>query len=295
MAVLGGVLIGCSARVADVGPFQIEAALLYYSTETGTPMETSGIGLGGMYFFKSVHPGTAPLSEAFFLARVSALSVVVAALDGGAASSPSGPLEIDGTAYGVTGYCADKSFPLALEVSYTTDESDTTGAAGTLGIEMSFLDVQVSYFPRDNLELGLTYRNIDQQVTPAGGGPPIETDGSAFGFAGKWVHGFANGTAVNVEAEYTSKTEEEAGSPAKDVTAMELSSVFYVNQLLGFGVGYGSESGDVAADDSTTWKASIRWNLGTRLGGLLSYSDTSFEDHVVGEIKRVTASVGCRF
>ncbi len=295
VVVLGITLVGFSARAADVSPFQLEAEVMYEDASEGDTVDTSVIGIGAMYSFKSVDPGSNPIEEAAFLARVPYVGLNVGFLSGDMDVGLGFPIDMDGTGIGVTAGYADSDVPLAVTLSYSSQGADLSALGNTGTVDMSELQFEVGAFVMPNLLVGLTYGSGDMKMTVAGMGTVMEMDQSAIGFAAKWVQDLGtNGSAVNVEFGYSGITVESPGDPDEEGSVIEIGADYYINQLVGIGVGVGLLSGDDADDDATTFGVRASYNAGSKVGFRVAWEKTTYEDNSEDD-DELTISVVGRF
>jgi hypothetical protein len=291
--VLGVTLVGFSSRAADVSPFQLEAGLVYEDSSEGGIADTTVIGVGAVYSFMSVDPGSNPIAEAAFLARVPFVGLNVGFLSGDMDVGFGIPIDLDGTRIGVMAGYADSGMPLAVTFSYSSESADLSALGITGTADTSDLEFGVGAFVMPNLLVSLTYGSGDTEMTAPGFGT-MEMDQRAIGFAAKWVQELGtNGSAVNVEFGYSGITVESPGDPDEEGSVIEIGADYYINQLVGIGVGIELLSGDEADDDATTFGVRASYNAGSKLGVRLAWEKTTYEDD--SEDKELTISVVGRF
>lgn len=301
-AVVTGVAVGLvfgigprGARAADIEPFQIGADFSVEVEEEGDDSETTIIGIGGRYFFKSVDPGSGPVEEADFLARVPYAGLMVGFLSGDALGA-----DVSGKMFMIAGGFADENAPVSIEVMYGTSGMDLEAAAPPdETMDMSRLGLDIGCFVMPNLLVGLSYGAADTELGIDGVGTVMEMDESSIGFFGKWVQELGNGGAINVEVEYSSVTMEATilGFPLPEMegSEFEIGVDYYFNQLIGVGIGLESASSDAPDDEATTFEIRATWNLGTCFGAGISYKTTSYDQAGIEDDTAFEISIVGRF
>ncbi|MHC5054694.1 MAG: hypothetical protein ACYTKD_08250 [Planctomycetota bacterium] len=293
VAVLGA---GFAAPAADVSPFQLEAEARYMDTsEEGGMMDMSIIGVGATYAFESVDPGSNPVEEAQFLARVPYAGLKIGFV-GGDANTPMGLADMGGTQLMIGGGYADESVPVAVDLEFTTGsiDMDTPAIAGEM--DVSGLDLQVGGFVAPNLLVGLIYETEDMEITIPGVGVVAESEESAIGIGAKWVQELGTGgSALNVELDYVSTTEESPGSPDVDGSEFGIGVDYYFNQLVGVGIGFGTISSDDPDEEGSTFGVRASYNAGTSVGVRVEWEKTSHDLAGVDDDDSFMVSVIGRF
>ncbi|MHC5053425.1 MAG: porin [Planctomycetota bacterium] len=294
VAVLGVALVGFSTRAADVSPFQLEAELMYEDSSEGDVIETSVIGVGATYAFRSIDPGSAPIEEAHFLSREPYAGLGIGFISGD--STLFIPADLSGTQLIIGAGYADKEVPVAVDFEFFTVGVDVEAPGVEGEMENSGMDLMVSCFVMPNLAVGLTYETSDMEVTIAGMGTLMESDQSGIGVAAKWVQELGtNGSAVNVEFGYSGVTAESPGSPDEDASIIEIGADYYFNQLVGVGFGLELLSADAADDDATTFGLRASYNAGSKVGVRLAWEKTSYDAAGAEDDDELTISVVGRF
>jgi len=283
-----------TARAQNVSPYQGQAELLY-DAMTSDSMDMTVVGVGGVYAFKSVDPGDGPLDESLFLARVPNAGAMLGFVTGEA--DMGGPVDLSGTEFGITAGYADENVPVGVDLMYTIGaiEMDMGGGVGGT-VDMSGLDVKAGYFVMPGLIVGLSYELETSKVKIDGMGTVSDSDTTGIGLVGKWVQKLSGGTAVNAEISITSATTEEVGSPDETDSIVLLSGDYYLNQLIGVGLGLTFTSGDDKSAEGTALEIRARCNLNTKFGVGVSYETFTAKSSNQGEdSSTLTISVVGRF
>jgi hypothetical protein len=292
----GAVTVGAgTARAQSVEPYQIEAAL-FLESESSDDTDMNIIGLGGQYAFKSVDPGTGPLNEAVFLARVPWASASVGMASGTADIGAPSDADITGTMISIGGSYADPNVPVRADLSYSMgDIKLDAGAGNEATADMTMLGVKAGYFVMPNLVAGVSY-GLDTTKIESGGATVMEGDTTSIGVVGKWVQELAGGSAINAELGFDAVTDKVEGvSGDHKANVLSLVCDYYFTQLIGAGVALEMEAGEDSDDDSTTIGARFMWNLNTTLGATVSYDVTSYEASGVDDTTTLGVSVIGRF
>jgi hypothetical protein len=290
VAVIVAALGGPPARAETVGPYQVEAEGRYMNMSEDS-VEFSMFGAGGLYAFESVDPGTGPLEESLFLARVPSAGAMLGLasfeIDLGV------PAELDGLMFGLMGGYADKDVPVGVDLEFNTADLDGDVAGTTVTLEMSELDLEVGYFVLPNLRVGIAYEKEEMEISAPGSGT-FKDEASGFGVAGKWVEDLGDGMAVNVEAGYSSLTMDD-GTVERDGSLIRIGGDFYFTQLVGVGFGLELISGDQPSDDATTFEIRFSWNQNTNFGAGVSWERTSYDEPGSDDVDTFTLSAVGRF
>lgn len=294
MAVLAVALVGSSARAQDVGPFQIEAEFSIEIEADGygdlvrlpLDMDTTTVGVGGGYAFKSVDPGTGPLDEALFLARVPYAGARL-----GFTSGEFGSADLSGTELRIMGVYADENIPVVADLMLMTGALDIDAAGVSGDMDRTAFALKAGYLAMPNLLVGLSYGSETMKMKVSGT-TLAEMDMSSIGVAGKLVQELGNGTALNVEVAYSTLTVDTGAPDDWEATRLAIGADYYLTQLIGVGLGLEFFAGDEDDDDQTTFEIRARWNLNTNFGAGISIGTTSYEasgvdDSTVFEISAV--------
>lgn len=221
--------------------YQTEAGILYEATDVDPNDDITIIGIAGTYYFAPIDV-KGPLAEAEFLAKASGVGAGYLSAD-----ADIGNTNVDGNGYylGIKYVVPGPDLVLGLIV----DSIDLSG--GGADLESSSTTFQIGKYVSDTALLGFSYMTGTQSIT----GQP-DNDLGGIEFSGKMLTKM-NGKAVSLNASFGQESYDYGSGNDGTNTILSIGGDYYVDDTLGIGAGYATNSGD----DSSTEGSTLSFNI----------------------------------
>lgn len=232
--------------------YQTEAGLIYETTDADSNVDITTIGAAGTYYFAPVNV-KGPLAEAEFLAKASGVGAGLLSVD-----ADIGSTSVDGNGYfvGMRYVVPGPDVVLGLIV----DSLDASG--GGVKLESSSTTFQIGKYVSDTALLQFSYLTGNQKIS----GLP-KNDIRSIVFSGDWLTE-TNGKDLKLRLSFGQDSYDYNPGSDGTNTILGLDAVYYIDDTLGIGAGFATNSGD----DSSTEGSTITFSVNKFLSNTMSVS-----------------------